>query len=305
MRLSDNTRGAIYMNVAMLAFTLNDSLVKAVTATLPLFQAIALRGAVATAALLALAAMSGALVVPRGQALVALSLRTLAEIGGTVFFLGALTQMPLANLSAIMQSMPLAVTLAAAIIFRERVSPAQLAAILIGMGGVLLIIRPGTQGFDVWSVMGLASVACVVVRDLATRVMPTSLPSVTVAVAASAGVMLTGIAVTLVQGWQPVSLQQFGLVSGAAAFLVVGYLFVVKMMRVGSIAVIAPFRYTALLWALVLGWVIFGTFPDHLTLLGAGIIVATGLFTLYHGSRQRPGAVVRPESRPIGVKPGR
>ena len=304
MRLSDNARGALYMNVAMLAFTLNDSLVKAVTATLPLFQAIALRGLFATSALLALAALSGGLVLPRGRVLGALSLRTLAEIGGTVFFLGALTQMPLANLSAIMQSMPLAVTLAAAIVFKERVGLAQLAAIGLGMGGVLLIIRPGTEGFDIWSMMGLASVACVVVRDLSTRAMPASLPSVTVAVAASAGVMLTGLAVTMVRGWQPVTLHQLALVAGAAAFLVVGYLFVVKMMRVGSIAVIAPFRYTALLWALLLGWAIFGTFPDHLTLLGAAIIVATGLFTLYHGGRQRAGVAVPPESRPIGAKPG-
>lgn len=304
MRLSDNARGALYMNVAMLAFTLNDSLVKAVTAALPLFQAIALRGLFATAALLALAALSGGLVLPRGRALGALSLRTLAEIGGTVFFLGALTQMPLANLSAIMQSMPLAVTLAAALVFGERVGPAQLAAIGIGMTGVLLIIRPGTEGFDIWSVMGLASVACVVVRDLSTRAMPASLPSVTVAVAASAGVTLTGVAGTVVRGWQPVTLHQLALVAGAAAFLVVGYLFVVKMMRVGSIAVIAPFRYTALLWALLLGWVIFDTFPDHLTLLGAAIIVATGLFTLYHGGRQRAGAAVPPDSRPHGAKSG-
>ncbi len=304
MPMSDNARGAIYMNVAMLAFTLNDTCMKAVAETMPLFQAIALRGLVSTAALLILAIVSGALVLPRGRALNALSVRTLAEIGGTVFFLGALTQMPLANLSAIMQSMPLAVTLAAAVVFRERVSPAQLVAILVGMGGVLLIIRPGTAGFDIWSVMGLASVACVVVRDLVTRSMPSSLPSVMVAVAAAAAVAATGLAVTMVRGWLPVSAQELALVVGAAVFLVVGYLFVVKMMRVGSIAAIAPFRYTALIWALLLGWTMFGTFPDGQTLLGAGIIVATGLFTLYLGGRQQGAAPVPPESRPMGAGTG-
>lgn len=305
MPMSDNARGAIYMNIAMLAFTLNDTCMKAVSETLPLFQAIALRGVFSTVALATLAVVTGALVMPRGRALASLSLRTLAEIGGTVFFLGALTQMPLANLSAIMQSMPLAVTLAAAVFFRERVSPAQLAAILIGMGGVLLIIRPGTDGFDIWAVMGLASVACVVVRDLSTRAMPASLPSVIVAVFAAAAVALTGLFVTLVRGWQPVSLHELALVVGAAVFLVVGYLSVVKMMRVGSIAAIAPFRYTALIWALLLGWMLFGTFPDHLTLIGAGIVVATGLFTLYHGGRQGRIAAVPPESRLKGARAGR
>lgn len=303
MPMSDNARGALYMNVAMLAFTLNDTCMKAVTETLPLFQAIALRGVLSTMALLGLGLVSGGLALPRGRALGALSVRTLAEIGGTVFFLGALTQMPLANLSSIMQSMPLAVTLAAAVVFRERVSPAQLVAILLGLGGVMLIIRPGTAGFDIWSLMGLASVACVVVRDLSTRAMPSSLPSVTVAVAASAAVALTGIGVTAVQGWQGISLHELALVAGAAVFLVVGYLFVVKMMRVGHIGTIAPFRYTALLWALLLGWTMFGTFPDHLTLIGAAIIVATGLFTLYHG-RQSRAAPQMPQSGPMQSTPG-
>jgi drug/metabolite transporter (DMT)-like permease len=293
MVLSDNARGAVYMNVAMLAFTLNDTAMKAVTQGLPLFQAITLRGVLASLALVVLAVASGAFRrMPDAAALRVLGLRTLAEVGGTVLFLAALVHMPLANLSAIMQSMPLAVTLAAVVVFRDRVSGLQLAAILAGLAGVLLIIRPGPEGFDIWALMGLGSVACVVVRDLATRAMPSSLPSLMVAVAASVSVTAMGLAGAMVQGWQPVSASQGGLIVGAALALVVGYIFVVRMMRVGDIGAIAPFRYTALLWAILLGWLAFGTLPDRLTLAGAAIVVLAGLVTLIHGSRSapRPGA---------------
>ena len=214
----------------------------------------------------------------------------MAEVGATVLFLAALVHMPLANLAAIMQSLPLAVTLAAAAVFGDRVSRAQLGAIALGLFGVLLIVRPGPDGFDIWSLMALGSVACVVVRDLATRSMPATLPSLTVAISAAVSVTAMGLAGTAFTGWQPVSAHQAALIVGAAAALVVGYVAVVKMMRVGDIAAIAPFRYTTLLWAILLGWLAFGAWPDRLTLLGATIVVATGLFTLYHGARGRTGS---------------
>lgn len=305
MPMSDNARGAIYLNVAMLTFTVNDSLMKAVTETMPLFQAITLRGLLSTAALVAMALLSGAMRLPRplpGRG--PLMLRTLAEVGATVFFMAALVHMPLANLSAIMQSLPLAVTLAAALAFGERVGGAQLLAILLGFAGVLLIVRPGTEGFDRWALLGLASVGCVVVRDLATRAMPTELPSILVSVAASAAVMLTGLVASFGSGWQVVTAAEAGMLAGAAACLVVGYVFVVRMMRVGSIATIAPFRYTALLWALILGWLLFGTFPDRLTLAGAAIVVVTGIFTLYHGRQQSQTASRSAPGRPIGSPAG-
>lgn len=289
--MSDNLRAAIYMNIAMLAFTLNDTCMKAVTQSMPLFQAITLRGVISAGALIAMAIASGAIRhLPDRAGWRALSLRSVAEVGGTVFFLGALMHMPLANLSAIMQSMPLAVTLAAALVFGDRVSLPQILAIGLGLLGVLMIIRPGHDGFGIWSVMGLASVACVVVRDIATRSMPLSLPSLTVSVAAAVSVLLLGLVGMAITGWTPVDLREALLILGAGSNLVVGYIFVVKMMRIGSIAVIAPMRYMALLWAILLGWLVFGSFPDAWTLTGSAIVVATGLFTLYHGTRRPAGA---------------
>jgi len=284
--LSDNMRGASYMGVAMAAFTLGDTAMKLVTESLPLFQTIALRGAISVAVLAMLALRAGAFRLPDSpKDRARLGLRTVAEVLATLLFLGALMHMPLANLSAILQMLPLAVTLAAALVFREPIGWRRLLAILVGFCGVLLIIRPGSEGFDIWSVVGLASVVCVVVRDLATRRMTAALPSVLVALAASVGVALMGLAGTAVTGWEPVGPREAALVGFAAIALIVGYLTSIKTMRVGEIGFVAPFRYTALVWAILLGWFVFGTLPDLLTLVGAAVVIGTGIFTLYRERR--------------------
>ncbi|MDZ7907529.1 MAG: DMT family transporter [Gemmobacter sp.] len=293
MALSDNMRAAVLMNIAMLAFTFNDTSMKLASENMPLFQAIALRGGVTAVALIAIAAQQGAFAYrlgPRDRRRI--GLRTLAEVLATLTFLSALMHMPLATLSAIMQSVPLVVTLAAALLFREPVGWRRLTAIAIGFVGVMIIIRPGGAGFDEWSLVGLASVGCVVLRDLSTRGLDRAVPSSLVAVWAAVAVALMGVAGSFVTGWQPVGLRDALLILAASANLIVGYITVVMVMRVGEIGFVAPFRYMALFWAILLGFAIFGTLPDRATLIGAGIVVATGLFTLW---RERSRAI-RPPS---------
>lgn len=282
MTLSDNARGILLMCASMLSFTVNDSFMKLTSQTLPLFQAIALRGIVASVALLLIARLTtGHLrLVPKGRDGVMVALRSLSEIAATALFLTALTQMPLANLSAILQSLPLAITLSAALFLREPVGWRRLTAILVGFCGVLLIVKPGTEGFTVWSVLGLGSVVCVVIRDLTTRTLSRETPSAAVAVWASLAVMVMGVAVTTWKGWVPVSADEALYLAIASAALIAGYMFAVMVMRVGDIGLIAPFRYTSLLWAILFGWMLFGTLPDEWTAAGAAIVVATGLYTL-------------------------
>lgn len=288
MAISDNTRGALYMSGSMASFTLNDTAMKTLTQDLPVFQAIFLRGCLATAGLVLLGYVMKSLVwgLSRRDRLV-IVIRSLAELGATATFLTALVHMPLANLSAIMQALPLAVTLAAAVFLRESIGWRRMVAIITGFVGVLIIIRPGPEGFEIWSLLGLASVGFVVVRDLATRFLSREVPSVNVAVWASAAVTLMGGAVTLRQGWVPVSVADVALVAVAGVLLLSGYMFAVMVMRVGDISFVAPFRYTALLWAIVLGWLAFGAFPDSLTLVGAGLVVASGVFTLWRERSMR------------------
>jgi drug/metabolite transporter (DMT)-like permease len=287
--LSDTARGTLFMCTAMAAFSLGDAVMKRITMEVPLMQAIALRGMLSVLALALIAWLAGALSfrMERTDARL-LGLRSLAEVGATLTFFAALLHMELANLSAILQSLPLAVTLAAALFLAEPVGWRRLAAIGVGFLGVLCIIRPGTTAFDQWSLMGLASVALVVVRDLATRRMTTRLPSVTVALCAGLGVTLTGIGGVVAQGgFVPVAPQNLALLCLAASTLILGYLTIVKAMRVGDIASVAPFRYTALLWAILLGWLFFGTLPDAATWIGAALIVGSGLFTLAREARLR------------------
>jgi drug/metabolite transporter (DMT)-like permease len=278
--VSDNTRGIIFMAVAMATFTVNDSFMKAVTQLLPLSQAIVIRGVMTLAALLVLARMMGVRTLRVAKVdRKLLGWRTLAEVGGTITFLTALQHMQLANLSAILQSLPLAVTLGAVIALKEPVGWRRMTAIGVGFLGVLLIVRPGTEGFNIWAVVALISVAFVVVRDLATRQFSGSLPSVTIAIYTAVAVTLMGVAGLTIEDWGPVPLVAFAMLAGAATMLIMGYLFIVMAMRVGDVAIVAPFRYSALIWAILIGWLVFGEIPKGLTLLGATIVVATGLYT--------------------------
>ena len=286
MQVSDNARGVAIICMAMAAFVLNDTAVRAVTATVPLFEVIALRGVLSVAGLMFIGWRTGSLQgrLPRQDAWL-VALRMAAEVAASLLFLLALVHMPLANLSAIMQFLPLAVTLAAALVFRQHIGWRRLVAILIGLSGVLLIIRPGRDGFDQWALMGLASVGFVVVRDLASSRISSAVSSVTVSVWSALAVTALGIVGAIYQGWQPISPREMGLIGFAAFFLVIGYIAAVGSMRVGDIAVVAPFRYTALLWAIVLGWGLFGTLPDRTTLIGAALVVATGLYTFWREGR--------------------
>ena len=287
MILSDNTKGIVAMCTAMAAFTLNDAMMKLVTETMPLMQAIAIRGALSIAGLLVLGCVMGGLrfrLAPRDRRMV--GLRTVAEMGATLAFLAALTQMPLANLSAIMQALPLAVTLAAAVFLGEKVGWRRMAAIAVGFAGVLLIVRPGAAGFDGWSLLGLVSVAFVVMRDLVTRAFAAALPTVLVSLFSAVAVTAMGAVGVVASGvWYPVGGPDAARLVLASGALMLGYVSSVQAMRQGDVAMVAPFRYTMLVWATLLGWGLFGTLPDLWTWAGAALVVASGLFTLWRERR--------------------
>lgn len=280
--MTPNTRGALLMMASMAAFTINDTCIKATDGALPLFQLLTIRGIISTALIYLLARYLGALrfdLSRRDWGLVAL--RSASEIGAAYFFLTALLNMPLANVTAILQVLPLTVTLGAALFFRDPVGWKRFLAILVGFCGMLLIVRPGPDGFSIDALYALAAVLCVTVRDLATRRMSAEAPSMTVTLAASVSVLIFSAIASTGVDWQPLDLRLSLLLVGSSVFILGGYLFSVMVMRVGDVSFIAPFRYTGLLWALALGWLVFGDWPDPLTLTGAAIVVATGVFTLY------------------------
>lgn len=280
--LSPNLIGALLMMASMACFTINDTFLKATDGAVPLFQLLFIRGVMASAFILALAWALGAIRfdLPRKDwALIAV--RSLSEVGAAYFFVTALLNMPLANITAILQVLPLTVTLASALVFREVVGWRRMTAILIGFCGMLLIVRPGPDGFTVYSLYALCAVACVTVRDLCVRRLSAGVPSLMVTLSAAFAVVIFAGLGSIATDWAPVTPRLWGLMIASALFIVGGYFFSVQVMRAGDVSFIAPFRYTGLIWALILGWLVFDHWPSTLTLVGAGIIVATGIFTLY------------------------
>ncbi|MEO0372979.1 MAG: DMT family transporter [Pseudomonadota bacterium] len=274
------------MTASMAAFTFNDTLMKMMAGAVPLYQVLFLRGLMTTVMVAVIAWKMGALTVsiPSKDRLLIL-LRSLADTGAAFFFLTALFNMPLANVTAILQALPLTITLAAWAVLGEPVGWRRFAAIAVGLIGVLLIIRPGAADFTIYSLYGLGAVACVTARDLLTRSMTNAVPTMLVVLANSATIMVVFGLMTWPADWVEMTPDTWALTIGAALFIILAYLFSILVMRVAEISFVAPFRYTGLLWALILGYVVFGDWPAPLTLLGAGIVVASGLFTLYRETR--------------------
>lgn len=282
------------MVVSQAAFTVNDALVKIATGLLPIGQIMFVRGMFATALIGALVWWLGHFQPLRTLRMPAVILRIVGEIGGTVFYLMALAHLPLANVSAVFQSLPLAVTMGAALVLGEHVGPRRWLAIAIGFVGVLIIVRPGLAGFNAFSLYVLLSVACCMVRDLATRKVPDEVPSTYISLLTALTVTITGGAMTAAQSsWTPMDPSLVALLAGAALLVLTGYQFIIQCMRIGDISYVAPFRYTALLWAIGAGFLVFGSIPDWPTLVGAAIVIASGTYMIYRErkvGRERPAA---------------
>lgn len=282
------------MAAAMAGFTINDSITKTITSQMNFGEIILLRGMFAIVLISALAYYQGAIRPLRTLMMMPVALRIFGEVGGTLTFLAALAHLPLANTSAIFQALPLAITLGAALVFSEPVGWRRWSAITAGFIGVLIIVRPGLEGFNQYALLALASVAFCAVRDLATKRIPAEIPSLFITLLTTISVTVAGAFVIVpLGGWTPPSGRTIGLLALAAVLLLIGYQCVIQALRIGDISAVAPFRYTALLWAMMLGYLIFGEVPDTLMLLGASIIVLSGLYAFYRErirSREQPAA---------------
>ena len=282
MRLNDNLLGAALMTCCVLAYVLNDAVMKLLFADIDFFQAIFLRGLVSLPPILILALITKTLLQKysaKNQRL--MIIRILAEIGTTVTFLTALKHMPLANVTAILQSLPLAITMAAAIFLGEPVGWRRWSAICVGFTGVLIIIRPGLAGFNSYSLLALAAVILLTVREISTRQLDNKVPTVTVALSTTLGITAFAALMLIGTEWAEINFVSWSLIIAAAAAVTVATLLSVVAMRTGDIGFVSPFRYTSLIGAIGLGILLFGEWPDGVTLLGAAIIAFAGIYSLY------------------------
>lgn len=282
----DNLRGAMLMCASMVTFTCNDTVMKFVTREMPLYQAITLRGLVVVVLIALIAAREGGLQLRVDRTVRApMALRIVGEVGSTILFLNALQHMAIGDLSAVMQSLPLAVMLAAAVFFKERLGWRRMGAVIAGLIGVLIILRPGGESFGIWAVVALASMLMIVLRDLATRKFPAAVSSTTIAFHAAVAVTLTGLVMSFGQGWIMPDMGQLLLLGLAGGFLTIGYVTAVSAMRVGEMSYVAPFRYTSLLAAIFLGLVVFGEWPDAWTWAGSALVVGAGVYSILREAR--------------------
>jgi drug/metabolite transporter (DMT)-like permease len=282
LALSPNIRGSVLMAAAMAAFTINDAITKAVSAEMNFGQVMLVRGLFAIVLIAALALHQRALRPLRTLMMTAVVLRVAGEIGGTILFLAAIVNLPLANTTAILQVLPLAITLGAALTFSESVGWRRWLAIAAGFIGVLIIVRPGVEGFNQFSLFALISVIFCAIRDLATRRIPASIPSLFVTLVTAVSVTIAGAAILApLGGWTPPSGRALALLAFAAVLLLIGYQCIIMALRTGDISAVAPFRYSALLWAMLLGYLVFGDRPDAMMVSGAAIIVLSGLYAFY------------------------
>lgn len=291
----ENLRGIVTISACNLLFLINDTMIKLASSELPLGEILFLRGIFASLLLLPIVLMTGAHHKIRLLWNQPMFWRTAAEIIGAVLFLIALFKIPIANINAILQVVPLMVTASAAVFLGEQVGWKRWLAIGIGFAGVLIVIRPGLDGFNAFSLLALASMLFITLRDMTTRVMPRNVPALLVALATGIAVCLTGPVIGVVSGevWSLPSWRVLALTIGAGIFLIGGYLTAVDFMRHGDIAVVAPFRYSVILWAIVVGFVVWGEVPDGLMLVGTAIIIATGIYTFH---RERRLALIVAES---------
>ena len=270
------------MAISMAGFTLNDTFTKLASESISMGQVMLIRGLFATALVTLIAWHQGAL---RwiGHALHPMvAIRVGGEAFATVCFLIALSHLPIANVSAVLQALPLAVTMGAALVLAEPVGWRRWLSIAAGFAGVLVIVRPGFEGFSVYSLWALACVFFCAIRDIATKRVPHEIPTLLISTATAACVTVTGaILVVPMGGWSPVPGDALAMLAMAAVLLIIGYQFIIMAMRGGDISFIAPFRYTALLWAILLGYLVFGDAPDLAMIVGSLVIVGSGLYMLY------------------------
>ncbi|KPB00944.1 DMT family transporter [Ahrensia marina] len=282
MTLATNYKAAAFMALAMSGFIINDVIVKTLTDEINYGQVMFVRGLMMVVLLAALIAYKKHSITIKQIKSGPMLLRVSLEAVATTFFLIGFSNLPVANASAIMQALPLAVTLGAYLFLKEPVGWRRLSAILIGLVGVLIIIRPGLEGFNIYSLAILTVVILAAGRDIVTRLLDRDISPFYVSLLAAIAVTVLG-AVLIVPfgGWRPMNLHIFGTLMLAAGFLFVGYHFIVLAMRDGDIATVAPFRYAALLWAVILGYLVFDDLPDLWTVIGSIIVVGSGLYAIF------------------------
>ena len=277
---ADNRRGILAMSLAMALFIANDALVKQVSATLPGFQLIFIRGLMATGLIAIMAQAMGHLKNWRLMLNRMLWVRGVIDAVASMTFLTALFHLPLGNATAINLASPLFITAFAIYYFKERVTFQRGAFILLGFSGVLMVVQPASDGFNVYSVICVVATLLHAMRDTLTRVISLRIPVLLITLSTAIAVSIGSGVATMTQTWAPVTDANLLMLLGASVFLSLAYYFLIVAMRSGEMSLVAPFRYSGLLFALLIGYVVWEELPNLMAWLGILLLVVSGLMIL-------------------------
>lgn len=278
---TSNVRGILFMTAACASFACGDTIMKLSSGTVPTSELLFLRGFCVTLGGFLIAWWLGALAALHRAFSRAMALRAGGDVSGAWCFQLALARIPYADLTAVGQLIPLAITAASALFLGEKVGWRRWTATMIGLAGVLLIIRPGSSAFNWWMLAGIGSVLGATVRDLATRYVDRGVPPPIIMMLSAGAVTLTSLCAAPFSDWHGPSPSLIAAMASAAIFSLVGQMCVIISVRSADISAVAPFRYTIILFAIASGILVFGQFPDVMTLTGTAIVVAAGLYTFY------------------------
>lgn len=283
----DNLRGALFMTLAMALFAIEDMLIKLMSDQLSTGQIFLVIGAggVAGFALLDVWRRDRLWTATLWHPMVLL--RTAAEVFGSVGFVTALALTDISSASAILQTVPLFVTLGAALVLGETVGWRRWSAIAVGLVGVLLIIQPGLEAFEPASLFALQGAIGLSLRDLITRQMPPGTTPATMSLVAFAAFVPTGLVMMWAQATLWVAPDPANTMRLAAAIVIgiAAYLTIIRATSTGDVASVAPYRYTRILFALIVGVLVFDENPNTLMLIGTAIVVSSGIYTMIREAR--------------------
>jgi drug/metabolite transporter (DMT)-like permease len=280
-----NRQGIAAMVAATAGFSVSDACVKLSTETLPTSEIMVVRGLMACALVITMVlGLRQATALPQILRPLVL-LRAGAEAVIITLFIAAITKLSLANITAITQTAPLMTAAAAAVLFNLPVGWRRWLAIGVGFAGVALIVRPSLEGVDTYSAMALGVAAFVTARDFMTRRIGRSVPAMVVALATTLAGVAVGTLLATFEPWRVPSLWELMMLALGAVMVSFGNYFVVQAFRDADIAIVSPFRYTIVAFALLLGFVVWHDVPDLLAMLGIGLIVAAGFYLIHQEMR--------------------
>ena len=275
------------MVAATAFFNCGDAAMKIVSDSLPTGETVFLRG-VCTVVLVTIAAFSTGAIYGLRQALVRpMGWRSIGDVGSALFYQGVLARMPFADLAGILQIAPLSLTAASALFLGEHVGWRRWTAVAIGFAGALLVIKPGSSAFNAWALLGVLSVLCGTLRDVSTRRLDVAISPLIIMLLSQIVVAASGLGCWVFETWKVPDAAELLALAFASVFSLVGHLFVIYSLRSGEMAAVAPFRYAGILWAILLGLLIWNQLPDALSLAGICILVSAGLYTFYREQKLR------------------